>query len=80
MRLADAAYYYMRKHNRPIVLILDQVNRIAKQDPDFLGILQDFAKDHADRGSIIIVFIASEGLHHNFCDVRRYSDLTFRYT
>jgi len=56
------ASYYVRKHKWPIVLVLDQVDHIAKQDPNFLGILQDFAKDHADRGSIIIVFVASEGL------------------
>ncbi|CAG8763918.1 18160_t:CDS:2, partial [Dentiscutata erythropus] len=44
------------------VLILDQVDRIAKDDPKFLGILQDFAKDCADKGSIVVVFIASEGI------------------
>ncbi|CAI2190537.1 19455_t:CDS:2 [Funneliformis geosporum] len=59
MRLSNVASYYMRKHKRPIILVLDQVDRIAKQDPIFFGILQDFAKDHADRRSIIIVFIAT---------------------
>ncbi|CAG8714162.1 9854_t:CDS:2, partial [Ambispora leptoticha] len=50
------------KYKRPIVLILDQVDRIAKEDPKFLRILQDFAKDCADKGTLVIVFIASEGL------------------
>ncbi|KAF0416967.1 hypothetical protein F8M41_007369 [Gigaspora margarita] len=62
MQLLNTAYYYMKEYKRPIVLVLDQVDRIAKKDPEFLGILQDFAKDCADRGSLVIVFIASEGL------------------
>jgi len=62
MQLLRTAAYYMEKYKRPIVLVLDQIDRIAKQDPRFLGILQDFAKDCADKGTIVIVFIASEGL------------------
>ncbi|CAG8532037.1 11459_t:CDS:2 [Scutellospora calospora] len=62
MQLLRTANYYMKKYKRPIVLILDQVDRIAKDDPKFLRILQDFAKDCADKGTLVIVFIASEGL------------------
>ncbi|CAG8684004.1 4047_t:CDS:2, partial [Ambispora gerdemannii] len=58
IRKAD---YYMKKYKRPIVLVLDQVDRIAKKDPEFLGMLQDFAKSGADRDTLVIVFIASEG-------------------
>ncbi|CAG8564346.1 5604_t:CDS:2, partial [Paraglomus occultum] len=54
--------YYMKKYKPPIVLILDQVDRIAKEDPKFLRILQDFAKDCAEKGTLVIIFIASEGL------------------
>ncbi|CAG8723040.1 9736_t:CDS:2, partial [Ambispora leptoticha] len=61
-QLLRTADYYMKKYKRPIVLVLDQVDRIAKKDPEFLGILQDFAKSGADRGTLVIVFIASEGL------------------
>ncbi|RIA95722.1 P-loop containing nucleoside triphosphate hydrolase protein [Glomus cerebriforme] len=61
-QLINAAVSFKKKYGRPIVLILDQVDRIAKNDQEFLEILQDFAKDHADRGSIIIVFVSSEGL------------------
>ncbi|CAG8747841.1 14724_t:CDS:2, partial [Racocetra fulgida] len=45
MQLLDTAHYYMKEYKRPIVLILDQVDRIAKKDQEFLGMLQDFAKD-----------------------------------
>ncbi|CAG8852241.1 38157_t:CDS:2, partial [Gigaspora margarita] len=62
MQLLKAAKYYKEKYRRPMVLILDQVDRIAKKDHEFLGMLQDFAKDCADRGSLVIIFIASEGL------------------
>ncbi|CAG8628347.1 8774_t:CDS:2, partial [Gigaspora margarita] len=59
MQLLNIAYYYMKEYKRPIVLILDQVDRIAKKDPEFLEILQDFAKDCADRGPLVIIFIAT---------------------
>jgi len=62
LQLLHTADYYMEKYKHPIVLVLDQVDRIAKSDPKFLGILQDFAKDCADRGTLVIVFIASKGL------------------
>ncbi|RIB30791.1 hypothetical protein C2G38_2151768 [Gigaspora rosea] len=64
MQLLNTAYYYMKEYKHPIVLVLDQVDRIAKDDPKLLGILQDFffAKDCADRGTLVIVFIASDGL------------------
>ncbi|RHZ65139.1 hypothetical protein Glove_319g144 [Diversispora epigaea] len=61
-QLVDMSYYYKKKYKRPVVLVLDQVDRIAKNDSRFLEILQDFAKDCADRHSLIIIFIASEGL------------------
>ncbi|RIA98869.1 P-loop containing nucleoside triphosphate hydrolase protein [Glomus cerebriforme] len=61
-QLVSTAHYYMKTYKRPMVLILDQIDRIAKKDPEFLGILQDFAKDYADKGSIIIVFVSSESL------------------
>ncbi|CAG8587097.1 4870_t:CDS:2 [Funneliformis mosseae] len=36
------------------------------RDPNFLSILQDFAKDNADTRSIIVVFVASESLISQF--------------
>ncbi|RHZ81271.1 hypothetical protein Glove_122g7 [Diversispora epigaea] len=71
MQLLRAANYYMKKYKRPMVLVLDQVDRIAKKDPVFLGILQDFAKDSADGGTLVIVFIASEGLVPQIMKSRR---------
>ncbi|RIB30803.1 P-loop containing nucleoside triphosphate hydrolase protein [Gigaspora rosea] len=62
MQLLNTAHHYMKEYKRPIVLVLDQVDRIAKRDPMFFEILQDFAKDCADRGTLVIVFIASDGL------------------
>nr|CAG8569419.1 11351_t:CDS:2 [Entrophospora candida] len=62
MQLLNTARNYMKKYKRPIVLILDQVDRIAMNDQKFIEILQDFAKVCADEGSLIVVFIASEGL------------------
>ncbi|KAF0424565.1 hypothetical protein F8M41_006508 [Gigaspora margarita] len=62
MQLLKAAKYYKEKYRRPMVLILDQVDRIAKKNYEFLEMLQDFAKNCADRGSLVIIFIASEGL------------------
>ncbi|RIA83517.1 hypothetical protein C1645_833701 [Glomus cerebriforme] len=59
-QLTNAANSFNKKYGCPIVLILDQIERIAKKNQDFLGILQDFAKDHADRGSIIIVFVTPQ--------------------
>ncbi|CAG8809169.1 32206_t:CDS:1, partial [Racocetra persica] len=56
MQLLNTAYYYMKEYKRPIVLIFDRVDRIAKKDPEFLEILQDFAKD-----SLVVIFIARLG-------------------
>lgn len=60
--LLKTAIEYKQKHNSPMVLVLDQIDRIAKKDAEFLGMLQDFAKDCADKGILIVVFVASESL------------------
>nr|CAG8552851.1 7490_t:CDS:2 [Entrophospora candida] len=60
--LINTAFCYRREYKRPMVLVLDQVDRIAKKDQEFLGILQDFAKDCADKHALVIIFVASEGL------------------
>jgi hypothetical protein len=43
------------------VLVVDAVDRLAKGDAPLLHVLQEFAKDSADRGSLRIVFVSSEG-------------------
>ncbi|CUS11267.1 unnamed protein product [Tuber aestivum] len=55
------AKIYRQKTNRPPVLVLDNVNRLAAGNPGLLNILQDIAKDAADDGIFITVFVASEG-------------------
>ena len=59
--LVDAAAKFKAKNGRPMVLVIDSVDRLAKKNPDFLGELQDFAKDCADDGNLRIVFISSDG-------------------
>ena len=51
---------------RPPVLVIDNVNRLAVDAPQILRELQDFAKDHADRSDIIVVFVSSEGIAPRF--------------
>ena len=58
--LAAAAAAFRSKHGRPAVLVIDAVDRIAKQCPEFLGVLQDFAKDCADAGNLRVVFVADD--------------------
>ena len=59
--LIDAAAKFKAKYGRPMVLVIDSADRIAKKNPDFLGELQDFAKDCADEGNLRIVLISSDG-------------------
>ena len=59
--LVDAAAKFKAKHGRPMVLIIDSADRLAKQCPAFLELLQDFAKKRADEGNLRIVFISSDG-------------------
>ena len=59
--LIDAAATFKAKNGRPMVLVIDSTDLLAKQCPAFLGILQDFAKKCADGGHLRIVFISSDG-------------------
>ena len=59
--LIDAAATFKAKNGRPMVLVIDSTDLLAKQCPAFLGILQDFAKNCADDGHLRIVFISSDG-------------------
>lgn len=44
------------------VIIIDNVNRLAIQQPELLDMLQDHAKNAADRDSATFMFVSSEGL------------------
>ncbi len=50
------------KHKRPLVLVIDAADRVAKENPKFFFILQNFAKDCADKGILRVVFVSSEGV------------------
>lgn len=59
--LLASAELFKEKHGRPMVLVIDSTDVLAKEDPKFLGKLQDFAKNCADQGTLRIVFISSDG-------------------
>eukprot|EP00981_Chlorochromonas_danica_P004702 scaffold946_cov171-Ochromonas_danica.AAC.2 len=59
--LLEAASTFKKKHKRPLVLVIDSADRLAKKEPEFLEIFQDFAKDCACEGTLRIVFISSDG-------------------
>jgi len=52
------------------VLVIDNVNRLVVDAPQILRELQDFAKDHADRSDVIVVFVSSEGIAPRFLQGR----------
>ncbi|RIA96836.1 P-loop containing nucleoside triphosphate hydrolase protein [Glomus cerebriforme] len=53
------AKVYKANHNKPPVIIYDNVSRLARMDPDILYVLQDDAKDSADDGNYIAVFVST---------------------
>ncbi|CAG8662707.1 783_t:CDS:2, partial [Ambispora leptoticha] len=56
-----AGAVYKAKHNKPPVIVYDNVSRLAHKNPEILDILQDDAKDNADDRKYIAVFVSSEG-------------------
>ena len=56
-----AAVLYASKHKAPAVLVLDGMDLVAKKDPEFFLVIQDFAKKCADTGVLSIVLVFSEG-------------------
>ncbi|RHZ49943.1 hypothetical protein Glove_508g5 [Diversispora epigaea] len=57
----DASVVYKAKHGKPLVIVYDNINRLVKENPKVLDILQDDAKDGADGMKYVAVFITSEG-------------------
>ena len=43
------------------VLIIDNANRLAQKQPELLDLFQDYAKLTADKGTVSVVFVSSEG-------------------
>jgi ABC-type oligopeptide transport system ATPase subunit len=58
--LLEAAGQYKAATNRPMVLVIDSTDILAKRDPLFLEELQTYAKDCADRGTLRVVFVSSD--------------------
>ncbi|RPA92485.1 hypothetical protein L873DRAFT_1817561 [Choiromyces venosus 120613-1] len=57
----NLAKVFKKNKGRSPVLVLDNINRLAQANPKLLNILQDMAKDAADDGLFITVFVTSEG-------------------
>ena len=55
-----ASEVYKKKYGKPTVIIYDNVNYLAHNDPEILRILQCDAKDNADMGEYIAVFVSDE--------------------
>ncbi len=60
--MKKTARAYKAKHQRPLVLVIDAADRVAQYDPKFFFVLQDFAKDCADKGILRVVFVSPEGV------------------
>lgn len=74
--LTAIAKAFRTKHKRPMVLMIDSAVRLA--EPEFLGLLQDFAKHCADSCDPRIVFMSTDGKvlpflkNHAKCDWSTY--------
>ena len=51
---------FRRAHVCPATLVLDGVDGIAEEGPQFLDMLQTFAKAAADAGVLRVVFVSSD--------------------
>ncbi|KIX09924.1 uncharacterized protein Z518_01005 [Rhinocladiella mackenziei CBS 650.93] len=52
---------YKQEYGRAPVLIVDNANRLAQKLPELLDLFQDYAKDAADEGTAVVVYVSSEG-------------------
>lgn len=59
--LFAAGKAYRAKHGRPIVLVVDSADLLAREQPQLLIAMQDFAKTCAEKGLLRIVFMSSDG-------------------
>lgn len=48
------------KHGRPMTLVIDDVQKLAREKPQFRLKLQEFAKDCADGGHLRVVLVSSD--------------------
>ena len=59
--LDRAAKEYNQKHKKPPVLIIDNIDYLARKAPEILKGLQGYAKQCADDRSLVVIFVISEG-------------------
>jgi hypothetical protein len=57
-----AAAKYKQEYNKIPVLIIDNVNRLEKNQIDLLDEIQEYAKRAADEGTAAVVFVSDHGL------------------
>jgi len=60
-KFKETAKWYEAKHGKVPVLVIDNVNEIAKQNPEMLQVLQNGAKSAIDNQHFVTVFVASDG-------------------
>ncbi|CAG8563069.1 10997_t:CDS:2, partial [Diversispora eburnea] len=58
----NAAKVHKTKNDKPAVIVYDIVCRLVHQNPEILYFLQGDAKDNADIGTYIAVFVSNEGV------------------
>ena len=56
-----AEEFRQKNQGQPAVLVIDNINYLANKKPEFLEMLQDIAKNSADRREFTIVFVCSVG-------------------
>ena len=61
-KLVGLAKWFKAKHKRPMLLVIDNVNKLAQHDPSALESLRSFAKSMADERLIRVIFVTSDGL------------------
>lgn len=59
--LLDAAREYRTKHGRAAVLVIDSADLLAREQPEVLSAMQDFAKTCAEQGVLRFIFVSSNG-------------------
>ncbi|RIA89669.1 hypothetical protein C1645_824489 [Glomus cerebriforme] len=56
-----ASEVYKAKHDKPMVIVYDNISHLVYKNPDILDILQDDAKHSADDRKYIAIFVSNEG-------------------
>jgi len=59
--ISQAARVYKTKYNQPVIIFMDDLTSLAKNDKETFSRLIKFARDEAVEKNLIINFVASEG-------------------